>query len=211
MISEITSEQDTLLQNYRLKWQQRARSLKPLHHPTVTETLNTAYRLSGYPEPTLFFFDNPHQAIAHLGWPTTRSPIALVMLASPIVEQIRKQFAPLLWTRFWRRIGYLYAIEAFPTENLYTTEMLPKEYYPLRELVRRQFGGMPLPEAIQNTINVHINMVSDGALLDFCITFLGCTHTMPEHWQTVTALIQNCFWHLAFEDICIVFEKPFQL
>jgi hypothetical protein len=51
MISEITSEQDALLQNYRLKWQQRAFSLEPLHHSTVTGILNTAYRLSGYPEP----------------------------------------------------------------------------------------------------------------------------------------------------------------
>ena len=200
MISEITSAQDTLLQNYRLKWQQRAFSLKPLHHPTVTETLNTAYRLSGYPEPALFFFDSPHQAIAHLGLPTTRSPIILlVQLASPIVEQVRKQFAPLLWTRFWRRMGYLYVTEMFRTVSP-----------PLNELVREQFGG-ELPEKIQKTIDGHISMVSDGALLDFCITVLGCTHTMPEHWQTLTALIQHCFWHLAFEDICVVCERPFQL
>jgi hypothetical protein len=77
-------------------------------------------------------------------------------------------------------------------------------------LLQEHFGG-DLPKHIQHAIEGHFSMVSDGALLDFCITVLGCTHTMPEHWQAVTALIQNCFWHLAFEDICVVCEKPFQL
>jgi hypothetical protein len=111
MITELPPEQLSLLPGYRSRWQESALSLEPLHRPTVTETLNTAYRLSGYPSPALFFFDSPHQAIAQLGFSTMREPLVLSMLANPIVQQVRAQFAPLLWTWFWRRAGYLYTIE----------------------------------------------------------------------------------------------------
>jgi hypothetical protein len=196
VITEISPEQFDLIRSYRSKWQQWTFSLEPLDRAIATETLNTAYELSGYAKPTLFFFDNPHQAIEQLGLPTTRTPVSLVSIVSPIIQQIRAQFLPILWTRFWRRGGYVYA-----------TEMHRTIVYPLMAKVRDEFGWT-LPDSIQRTIEVQASMVSDGALLDFCMTTLGCTHTEVEQWQTVTALIQHCFWHLAFEDICIVIERP---
>ncbi|MEA5464793.1 hypothetical protein [Leptothoe sp. PORK10 BA2] len=181
MTIELTPEQLSLLPSYRSRWQQSALSLDPLHRPTVAETLNTAYRLSGYPSPALFFFDTPHQAIEHLGFPTIREPLVLAMLASPVIKQVQAQFAPLLWTQFWRRGGHLYAVEM----NRMVSD-------PLVETVRERFG-MSLPDPIERAVEAQSSMISDGALLDFCITVLGCTHTMTEHWQTVTALVQQCF------------------
>jgi len=76
-------------------------------------------------------------------------------------------------------------------------------------MVREQFG-MPLPQPIQQAVELHSTMIGDGAPLDFCITVLGCTHTLPEHWQPVTDLIWQCFWHIAFEVICVALERDFK-
>jgi hypothetical protein len=92
------------------------------------------------------------------------------MLASPIIQQVRAQVAPLLWTRLWRRSGYVYA-----------AEMSRMVLTPLETMVRDQFG-VSLPQQIKQAVETHSTLIGDGALLDFCITVLGCTHTLPEQW-----------------------------
>jgi hypothetical protein len=198
MITEIAEEQYTLLQGYRSKWQQAAFSLEPLDREIATATLNTAYVLAGYTEPKLFFFNSPSQSIEYLGFPTTREPIVLAGLITPIFRQVRAQFLPILWTRFWRRWGQIYAA---------ATSLAVSD--PLIEVLQEEFG-LKFPDPICHAIEIQGSAISDVALLDFCITVLGCTHTEPQRWQVLTSLIQDCFWHIAFEDICIVFDRPIQ-
>jgi hypothetical protein len=198
VITNISTEQFALLQSYRSKWQQWAFSLDSLDREIATETLTTAYLLAEYHQPTLFFFDSPRQAISHLGFPTTRTPLLLVNLVAPIIQQVRAQFLPILWTRFWRRSGQIYARG--------TAQAVAD---PFREMLRAQFGST-LADPIVQTIETHGSAISDLANLDFCMTVLGCTHTEPQRWQIMKSLIQDCFWHIAFEDICIVFDRPIQ-
>jgi hypothetical protein len=196
MIIDINDEQFALIQKYRSRWQQGAFSLDPIDRSLVTETLNTAYLLAESDRPTLFFFESPRQAIEELGFPINRTPIALVNIAGPIIQQVRAQFLPILWTRLWRRLGRVHANAMGLMVANSVQEMLPKQF------------GLTRDDPILRTIETQGSAISDMALLDFCIEVLGCTHTEPERWQSVQGLIQNCFWHMAFEDICIVFERP---
>ncbi|WP_146008663.1 hypothetical protein [Fischerella thermalis] len=43
--------------------------------------------------------------------------------------------------------------------------------------------GRTLPDPIKQAIELNSSMINDGAVLHFCITILGCTHTEPERWQ----------------------------
>jgi hypothetical protein len=198
VITDIKTEEYALLQGYRSRWQQAAFSLDPIDRDIAIDTLDRAYSLTGYRKPTLFFFATPHQAIDYLGFPTTRAPLSLASLITPIIEQVRAQFLPILWTEFWRRRGKMYAAAT----SLAATD-------PLLGVLQTEFGSkFPLP--ILQAIEIHGSAISDLAMLDFCMHVLGCTHTEPQLWQVVKSLIQDCFWHLAFEDICIVFDRPMQ-
>ena len=198
MITDISDEQFDLLHSYRSKWQQWAFSLDPLDRSLAIETLNAAYLLAGYTEPKLFFFNNPRQAIEHLGFPPTRTPLVLVNPIGPIIQQVRAQFLPILWTRFWRRSGLFYARS--------TAQLIAA---PAKEMLQDRFDPT-LCDPVLMAIETHGSAISDLAHLDFCITVLGCTHTEPERWQIMKGLIHDCFGHIAFEDICIVFDRPIQ-
>jgi hypothetical protein len=198
VITDIKAEEYALLQGYRSRWQQAAFSLDPLDRDIAIETLDRAYSLTGYRKPTLFFFASPSHAIDYLGFPTTRTPLSLASLITPIIGQVRAQFLPILWTQFWRRRGQMYAA---------ATSLAASD--PLLAVLQDEFGAK-FPPPILQTIEMHGSAISDLAMLDFCMNVLGCTHTELELWQVVKSLIQDCFWHLAFEDICIVFDRPIQ-
>lgn len=191
MLEDIAPEKLELLAEYRSKWQQKAFSVEPLDKILVRETVNRAYTLGGYREPSLFFFNSPQQAISHLGLPTKRSPLLLFGAVSSVVREVRAQFHPLLWTRLWRRWG-----------QVYVSDLAFSVLAPFRKELDM------LPESISQTVETQVGAISDGAMLDFFITALSCHVASLEHWEVFVLLVEECFWHLAFEDICIVFERP---
>jgi hypothetical protein len=201
MITELSDEQTSLISVYRDKWKRIAFSTEKIDRQEVTDIVKTAYRLGEQNEPKIFFFDSPLDAFQQVGLSSSTSstkPLLLFDLGEGITKQIKQQFAPPLWTWFWRRTGYLY-----------TLEIVNGVYYPLIESLEERSGSL-LSEQTKRQLQSLFQNVSDIAMLDFCISVLGCSHDSSEKWQTLLAVVENCFWHIAFAEMFIVCERPIE-
>ncbi|PZV03542.1 MAG: hypothetical protein DCF22_26120 [Leptolyngbya sp.] len=197
MITELTPEQRSLVLNCWKKWKSIALSTDKLQHEQAANTIKSAYQLMGFEEPSILFCNSPLQVLQQFGDPPSSTPPCnLFAVASGMHEQLRKQVTPLLWTRLWRRQSYV--LGAKLSFSLHTSIIAALE----AQL------KCPLIVETQEQIRAIAKAAGDVAILDFLTATLGCNHDFAQQWHTLLALIENCPWHFAFEDVCIVYDRP---
>ncbi|MEX0268937.1 hypothetical protein AB3R30_07335 [Leptolyngbyaceae cyanobacterium UHCC 1019] len=196
MITELTPEQRFLVLNCWKKWKSIALSTDKLKHEHAANTIKSAYQLMGFEEPNILFCNSPLQVLQQFGDPPSSTPPCnLFAVASGMHEQLRKQVTPLLWTQLWRRQSYALGAK------------LSYLLHPSIAALEAQLK-CPLVVETHKQIRAIAGAAGDIAMLDFFTETLGCNHNFAEQWHTLLALIENCPWHFAFEDVCIVYDRP---
>lgn len=85
-LTQLTPQQDALVSVYAQKWQDAARSTKPLNRPRAIAAVRNLYRSLGKPEPRVWIFDSPRTLRTEL---RSRSPAALAQtLGAPLLFPI---------------------------------------------------------------------------------------------------------------------------
>lgn len=80
-----------------------------------------------------------------------------------------------------------------------------------KELLYPLFKTLPRSQRhrLKNCIKPQ-TLVWQGALLDFCISVLQCTHNLTR-WQVLQLLVQHCGWIYPFRQTCVVCDRPIQI
>ncbi|MEH2381112.1 MAG: DUF6745 domain-containing protein [Nostoc sp.] len=218
MIEKLTPEQEALIPVYRDKWRAIALSTERIDREKAANVVKAAYVAIGFEEPEIVFCDSPYAAC---NWMLKRlspqfidsylnnEPNSLESLFSPHIfkelssklyqqlgKQVRKQFLNCFYGMADSLLNYEIhkgLIEKFCTQ---VNEQIEDQSWLIEVQLNNSFR-------LEN----HGNWM-DGN--DFCISVLNIIHPQQE-WKRFKSLIQECGWVFAYDDICIVCDRPLHL
>jgi len=194
LIEELTPEQEAMMPVYEEKWWKIATSTASLDRSKAREAVQAAYALICKKEPEIIFADSPAYACKHIFM--NLSPSRTEM--TDIVKQLNLEMIIKLKVKIGSQMHH----------NLF-------RYFKEREAIIRT-GISAIAEIIYNKIGIEIdqfysmgteNFVSNGSLLDYCISELNCQPHQPI-WEIYQLLMKNAGWIFPFEKTCIVCSRP---
>jgi len=193
LIDRLTPEQEAMMPVYEEKWWKIATSTASLDPSKAREAVQAAYALICKKEPEIIFADGPAYACQHISMHF--SPYRKEL--TDIVKQLNDTIVKLKI-----KIGSQMHHDLF-------------RYFKEREAIIRT-SISAIAEIIYNQIGIEIdqfysmgteNFVSNGSLLDYCISELNCQPHRPI-WDIYQLLMQNAGWIFPFEKTCIVCSRP---
>ncbi|MGV0105057.1 DUF6745 domain-containing protein [Nostoc sp. DSM 114160] len=217
LIEKLTPEQEALIPVYREKWRAIALSTERIDKEKAAEIVKAAYIAIDYEQPEILFHDSPYAACnwmlklspqfvdSYLNEPKSLdslfSPHIFQELSRKLHEQLGKK---LLYKQFYKYFSGMAdtlvnheifndLIEKFCTQ---VNEQLEDHSWLIEVYLHNSFR-------LEN----HGNWM-DG--YDFCISVLNIDHPQQE-WKVFQSLIQECGWLFAYDDICIICDRPLHL
>jgi hypothetical protein len=221
IVATLTSEQELLIPVYREKWMSIAYSTAPLDRDREIAAINTAYRLTNYPEPEILFYDNPLQAIqsiaridehpkSYLGGDLNSKFSKRVFhhLDNIISRQITFDLQVQIGNRMrWRDPPYYptetnQIISCFPFESNCLREQLQVDLDKFNPELKYQFTS-----EFTNEITRTAGWAVNACRIDFCISVLKLKYDR-QRWEAIQQLIQDCGFLMRFERVCIACPRP---
>jgi internalin A len=180
-ISDI-SPQRSLLE----KW--RTLSTISIDRQQAAAAVKVAYELISQAEPEIVFCSSPYAGLTSLA---EYKSLKKVRLAEKLSEATREGFSQGLWIFLLRGMQFRQA-DAIHSEL--RLDLRDRRFYPNNYL---------MPEDLVIAISV----------TEYCVSKFGyvLTHKTQEALQCLNQLLEHCGWIWAFEEVCVVCDRPIKL
>jgi internalin A len=176
---------DLTIPPHEEKW--HTLSQKPIDPQKAKEAIKSAYAVIGKAEPEIIFCSSPYEGIASLH--------VCENLGEPLADELSQSTSKLLNPELWESLWRLTVFQ--PGEDI--KQQLDQQ------LEDDGFGvyGYITPEDPLCTI----------ALTEYCVSKLGCVlnRETQEAFHCLNQLFEHCGWIWAYENVCIVCDRPTQL
>ncbi len=165
-------------------------SEKPIAPQKAKKAIKSAYAVITKAEPEIIFCNSPYAGLASLD--------ACESLGEPLAEQLSELTSKLLSTGLWYCLCWLIVFQ--PGENI--KQQLSQQLY--------DDGFYAGSDYIYITPE---DLLSEIALTEYCISKLGCVLNpeTEEAFHCLNQLFEHCGWIWAYENVCIVCDRPTQL
>ncbi|MBL1175059.1 hypothetical protein [Pantanalinema sp. GBBB05] len=236
-ISELTPQQEALLDEYKRKWQLAALSTGTIDKQKTTQAIEAVYKqISKVEEFDIYFFESP-VGIADLSflnclypnenWCNSRKLNNLIRqfenqllrkgflrdnfwrhITSPLIEAVGSQVDIQLWHYLEKRLSFWSPLSSLIPVKLGGSEQSSLIWKSAKPNQQRRLEGL--------WFLLTTGLVSpDGecsvcCLLDYCVTELQCS--APEHlWHILKTFVADCGWTFLFQDFCLTCNRPYQV
>jgi hypothetical protein len=201
MINELTPEQKALIPFYREKWQKIALSTERIDREKAAEAAKYAYKIMGFDEPKIIFYDSPHAALKDF----------LIQLDESLFNNKAYEFERKILLSVAGQIQNKIINEKL---NILSRQESINLQYDIIEMF-----AWTVPKAIQQSLdkfNVSIfdinyisscSWISDAIYIDFCISELKCS-ICQQDWLILQNIIKYCPWIFLDKDIAIICDRP---
>jgi hypothetical protein len=216
LIENLTPEQEALIPVYREKWRAIALSTERIDREKAAEAVKAAYAAIdfGYEEPEIFFQDSPYAACNwmlkrlssqfidnYLNEPNSIGSLFSAHFSHELSSILNQQLgSEQLNNCFYRVADDPLNHEIFNDLNEKFSTQLNEEPEDHSWWVEMQLNDCFKPES-------HVNWMTG---FDFCSSVLNIVHPQQE-WKVFQSLIQECGWLFAYDDICIICDRPLHL
>ncbi len=203
VITELTSEQESLISVYQEKWRAIALSTEPIDRQKAAEAIESVYTAIGERKPKILFSDSPYAALKNFVVNPRRwqwqlpNPLMTQLgkqLNRQLAPQLRDQLSSQLWGQLYSELSWL--------------------VYPLREQLRSHLKIL-IDDCIEPML-----WACSASWFDFCISVLNCQYDQGK-WQAFESLVRNCgliFLLENYEDqlekiekTCLVCDRPIKV
>lgn len=224
LVTELTDEQEALISEYREKWRSIQNRVDSIDRIKVTETINAAYLISGFPEPEILFYGNPLAAIQEVtrieNFKNYLGRDIHIKFSNRVFEHLQHILTRQLDYKFFIRLRNQTLYTKFPYYS--TSENSQPCYFPYSVMTCLEHQLITdlekkKPELDFSDISYFTNCISRpaqwagwGCFFDFCISVLKLQHDKNK-WQIIQHLIQNCGFLFWYENVCIACERPSKL
>ncbi|MBW4563140.1 MAG: hypothetical protein KME32_18725 [Mojavia pulchra JT2-VF2] len=217
MIEKLTPEQEALIPVYWDKWRKIALSTERIDRYKAAEAVKAAYAAIDYEQPEILFQDSPYTACnwmlkrlspqfikSYLNEPNGLGSLFPAHFFQELSSQLRQQFGKQVFSQLK---SFLYYVADDPFNHEIFNSLLDK----FSSQVDEQLEDYSWWIEIQlNECFKPENYVHRMAGFDLCISILNLIHPQQE-WQVFQSLIQECGWLFAYDDICIVCDRPLHI
>lgn len=233
-ISELTTQQKTLLPQYKSKWQLSALSTEPVNKQKATKAIEAMYKkISKVKEFDIYFFDSP-AGVANLSflnrlypnenWINPKKLNNLIRgienqltrklfshdfwrnIQSPLIETVGRQLDIELWHYLDKELSFWSPLNNLIPVNLKDKEKSSPIWKSAKPNQKRRLEGLWFLLANESLITPD-GLCSLCCRLDFCISELKCIRE-EDIWQILTEFIDNCGWTFFYQDFCFTCERP---
>ncbi|MEM8638481.1 MAG: DUF6745 domain-containing protein [Cyanobacteria bacterium P01_G01_bin.54] len=222
LITQLTDAQEARLVGYCEKWQAiaaRTQSSDPEdineQKSQITEIVNTAYRLSHFPEPEIWFYDNPYDAIARL----LEIEDHQTYLGRSIYDKFQKRVFDHLDHLIQRQLGEsLFCRLRNPTLRVNVSQAVNTAEFRfslgmghrVADQISKDFDFDNDASRLVESLSMPVDWVWQIYMIDFCISVLRLEHDRQK-WEVIQGLIEHCGFLLQFEKVCVVCDRPSKL
>ncbi|MEA5469268.1 DUF6745 domain-containing protein [Spirulina sp. 06S082] len=195
MLFELSPEQEKMIPVYREKWQKIALSTDAIDRQQAREAVENGYIIVGKKVPEIVFVDSPLAASQILIERLDEHQIkwsVLGRLSAILTVEIYETIPKNIITKLSQNLGFY--IESW--------------YMELERDINQK-----LQFKIQQKVNISIASrvwTSRCSWYDFCISVLEFYHS-DSLWTALNAIVSNCGLVFAFEDFCIICDRPREL
>ncbi|MCC5630017.1 hypothetical protein LC613_19030 [Nostoc sphaeroides CHAB 2801] len=216
LIEKLTPEQEALIPVYRQKWRAIALSTERIDREKAAEAVKAAYIAIdfGYEKPEIFFQDSPYAACnwmlkrlspefleSYLNEPNSLGGLFSAHFSHELSSILNQQLGSQQLDNCFYRVAddplnheiYNNLSEKFSIE-------LNEQREDFSWWIKIQLNDCFKPES-------HVNWMTG---FDYCISVLNIVHPQQE-WKIFQSLIQECGWLFAYDDICIICDRPLHL
>ncbi|RCJ18645.1 hypothetical protein A6S26_28070 [Nostoc sp. ATCC 43529] len=219
MIENLTPEQEALIPVYREKWRKIALSTERIDKEKAAEAVKAAYVAIDYEQPEIFFHDSPYAACNwmlerlspefienYLNEPNSLGSLFPAHFFQELSSILNEQFGSQLHRQL-HNYFYLDNVAEHPLNHEIFNDLIEKFSTQVNEQSENFYCWIEIQlyECFQSEI--YVNLMSG---LDFCISVLNIVHPQQE-WKVFQSLIQECGWLFAYDDICIICDRPLHL
>ncbi|MEH2304388.1 DUF6745 domain-containing protein [Nostoc sp.] len=221
LIENLTPEQEALIPVYREKWRAIALSTERIDKEKAAEAVKAAYVAIdfGYEEPEIFFQDSPYAACNwmlkrlspeflenYLNEPNSLGSLFSAHFFQELSSILNQQFGIQVRKQL-RNFFYLYNATDNPLNHEIFNDLNERFSTQLNDQLEDNswWIEIQLNECFQP--ENYSNLMSG---FDFCSYVLNIVHPQQE-WKVFQSLIQECGWLFAYDDICIICDRPLHL
>ncbi|MEA5503196.1 hypothetical protein VB735_08760 [Halotia wernerae UHCC 0503] len=217
LIEKLTPEQEALIPVYREKWRAIALSTERIDREKAAEVVKAAYVAIDYEQPEIIFCDSPYAACnwmlkrlspefidSYLNEPNGLGSLFSAHFFQELSSKLSQQFGRGVKTQLNNCFYYV-------TDDPFNREIFNNLSEKFSTQVNNQLESyswwieLQLDECFKP--ETHGNWMTG---FDFCISVLKLIHPEQE-WKVFQSLIQECGWLFAYDDICIVCDRPLHL
>ena len=219
LIEKLTPEQEALILVYREKWLKIALSTERIDREKAAEAVKAAYVAIdfGYEQPEILFQESPYAACnwllkrlspelidSYLNEPNSIGGIFgahfFHELSSKINQQLGNEVRTQLDNSLYHITNNPLNYEIFNDLNEKFSTQVNEKLNDYSWWITLQLNGCFQPE-------IEVNCMTG---FDFCISVLNIDYPQQE-WKVFQSLIKECGWLFAYDDICIVCDRPLHL
>ncbi|BAZ50818.1 hypothetical protein NIES4103_34350 [Nostoc sp. NIES-4103] len=217
LIDKFTPQQEALIPVYWEKWRKIALSTKRIDQHKAAEAVKAAYIAIDYEQPEIIFQDSPYAACnwmlkrlspefleSYLHEPNSLGSLFPAHFFQQLSTNLNQELAFQLHTKL---NNSFYHVVEDPLNHELFNDLLDKISTQLTKQLddNSWWFEIQLNECFKPEGYIHWM-----AGFDFCISVLNIVYPQQE-WQVFQSLIQECGWLFAYEDICIVCDRPLHL
>ena len=218
-ISELTKQQESLLENYLSKWSKVVLSRKalPKTQSKIDKIIGHVYRITALPQPKLLLLPMK-KALAIIAAATDEDlgqgleRIIEVAIVKQIEAQLRGQIEESLWKTLQISLSFmLLNRQSDPLENR-VWDILGNAFSTddWNKIENRLWVEYPPEKDVDASYETEIRLnvchlstwVGYCCLFDFCISELDCQYS-EDRWQILQQLVSECDYLLPYEQMCI--------
>jgi hypothetical protein len=235
-ISELTSEQEALLETYKTKWYLKALSSTPIDKQKAIKAIEAVYRHISKSEGfDVYFFDSPY-GVANLSfldrlypnenWQNPRKLNNLIkrvrtdlfrqcsmdsIFFKNITISLLKEVGQQLEIELWNEIGeklYFGSPMSVILGGLQDSEKISPIWQSAKASQRDTLSGLWC--VLAAGLSSPDTMCWTCSCLDYCINELNCS--VPEElWDVLKTFVEDCGWTFLFQDFCFACDRPHTL
>jgi hypothetical protein len=217
LIEKLTPQQEALIPIYREKWRKIALSTERIDKEKAVAAVQAAYYAIDYEPPKVIFQDNPYAACnwmvkrlspqfieSYLYEPNSLSSLFSAHFFQEIARQLSQQLGKQTHAQLMNFFQYL-VDDSFNHELV--NDLLAQFSVQLNPKVNDYLWWL---EIQLNECFKPENYIHWMTGFDFCLSVLNITYP-HKTWQVFQSLIQECGWIFAYDDICIVCDRPLHI
>ncbi|MBD2354190.1 hypothetical protein H6G41_06050 [Tolypothrix sp. FACHB-123] len=217
MMAKLTPEQEAFISVYRHKWRKITLSTERIDRQKAEAAVKAIYAVIDYETPKIIFADSPYAACNLMlnrlspqfieNSANEPSGIGLLFSAHLYLEILRKLTQQLsqqaiirLHKSFYSGINPQFYHVIFNNLINKLSNLEDEQVTDYSRWIKIQLGECFIPE-------FYVHWLTG---FDFFISVLNLVDP-PKEWQVFQFLIKECGWLFAYDDICIICDRPLQI
>jgi hypothetical protein len=232
-ISELTTEQEALLDDYKRKWRSIALSTQTIDRQKATKTIESIYgRLTNTEEYEIYFFDSPfavtdlnflHVIYPNENWCNSKKLNNLIRrvknqllrqlfshnfdrdIVYPLIEVVGSQLDINLWHHLEKRLMFSSPLSGLIPLGMESREKSSSVWKSAKPNQQEQLKSLRF--FLSSGLIAPDFKCSICCVLDYCISELECIPD-KDRWELLKSYVTYCGWTFFFQDFCFTCSRP---